>query len=185
MVWKVVRRILAVFIRVFVWHPVIGLVVVVLALGAIGLQMGGLNNPQALTTRPSAPTSGQLTTSAIAPITVKTNSSTPPAPAVDEYIKGMTTFDAKLMWDALDQQAITAMTSQGGSQDALQQRLSDAKQNGAHYQDVTFIGDFPLKNGERYQFFVVTRQGFAGPGATDQVFFVFTVGQNGKIVKIE
>jgi hypothetical protein len=183
MAWKVVRRILAVFIRVFIWHPVVGLVVVLLALGAIGYEMGGLNTPEALAGRGSA--SASIQSSVAAPVTVQSASTTAPAPAVDEYIKGMTTFDAKLMWDALDQQAIQAMTSQGGSEDALQQRLNDAKQNGAHYQDVTFIGGYPLKNGDRYLFYVVTRQGFSGPGATDQVFFVFTVGQNGKIVKIE
>jgi len=185
MVWKVVRRSLAIFIRVFVWHPVVGFIVVILALGAIGLEVGGLNNSQLLSPRTLASTSGPATGSAIAPVAVQSASSAAPAPAVDEYIKGMTTFDAKLMWDALDPQAITAMTTQGGSQDALQQRLNDAKQNGAHYQDVTFIGGYPLQNGDRYLFYVVTRQGFAGPGVSDQVFFVFTVGQSGKIVKIE
>jgi hypothetical protein len=122
----------------------------------------------------------------VAPVAAQTTAvAAAPAPAVDEYIKGMTTFDAKLMWDALDPVAITAMTSQGGSQDALQQRLDQAKQNGDRYQDVTFIGGYPLKNGDRYLFYVVTRQGFAGPGVSDQVFFVFTVGQTGKITKIE
>jgi hypothetical protein len=186
MLWRVVRRSLAIFIRVFVWHPVVSLVVVVLALGAIGWSMGGLNNAQALNPRAVTGAASSPASSPSGPVTVESNNANvAPAPAVDEYIKGMTTFDAKLMWDALDPQAIQAMTSQGGSEDALQQRLNDAKQNGAHYQDVTFIGGYPLKNGDRYLFYVVTRQGFAGPGVSDQVFFVFTVGQTGKIVKIE
>ncbi len=97
----------------------------------------------------------------------------------------MTSFDAKLMWDSLDPTAIQTMTSQGGSQTTLQQRLDDAKQNGAAYEGITFVGGYPLKNGQRYLFYVVTRRGFTGPGQLDQIFFVFTVGQNGKILKIE
>jgi hypothetical protein len=97
----------------------------------------------------------------------------------------MTTFDSKLMWDALDSQAIQSMTSQGGSEQVLQQRLDEAKQGGARYEDVTYIGGYPLKNGDQYFFYVVSRRGFVAPGQLDQVFFVFTVGSNGKIVKIE
>jgi hypothetical protein len=190
MMWKIVRRLLAVFIRVFIWHPVVSLVVVVLALGAIGFGLGGFNDTQGLSGRlttdatgtpTAADTSGQPVVSVAAGSAVQAN----PAPAVDQYIKGMTTFDSKLEWDALDQRAVQAMTTQGVSQQILQQRLDDAKQNGAKYDEVTFIGGYPLKNGERYFFYVVTRHGFAGPGVADQVFFVFTVGQNGKIVKIE
>jgi hypothetical protein len=145
-----------------------------------------MNDPQVFTNGVSAT---EASSSAAAPatttLTTQTTLNTAPSPAVDEYIKGMTTFDARLMWDALDPMAVQAMTSQGGSQQALQQRLDDAKQSGAHYDDVTFIGGYPLKNGNRYLFYVVSRRGFAAPGQTDQVFFVFTVGQTGKIVKIE
>lgn len=186
MVWKVVRRLMALLIQVFVWHPVVGLTVAVVAIGAIGYGVGGVNDAQLLRGQ-VVPQSGSVNAvvSSAAPIAVQAAPTAHPAPAVDQYIKGMTTFDARLMWDSLDQQAIQAMTSQGGSQQALQQRLDEAKQNGARYDDVTFIGGYPLKNGERYLFYVVTRRGFAGPGVADQVFFVFTVGQNGKIVKIE
>ena len=61
------------------------------------------------------------------------------------------------------------MTKQGGSQQSLQQRLDDAKQNGWSYEDVTFIGGYPLKNGEKYLFYVVSRRGFAGPGIIDRL----------------
>lgn len=97
----------------------------------------------------------------------------------------MMAFNAHLMWESLDPTAIQAMTSQGGSEQELQRRLDDAKQNGARYDDVSFVGGYPLTNGESYMFYVVTRRGFAGPNIADQIFFVFTVGPNGKIVKIE
>jgi hypothetical protein len=188
MMWRVVRRILALFIRVFIWHPVVSLVVTCLALFVIGWRLGGMNDPQVFAN--GVATSQTLaasasTTSPTTPLTTQAAPATAPPPAVDEYIKGMTTFDARLMWDALDPKAIQAMVTQGGSQQALQQRLDDAKQSGARYDDVTFIGGYPLKTGEKYFFFVVTRHGFAAPGQADQVFFVFTVGQTGKIVKIE
>jgi hypothetical protein len=187
MMWRVVRRILALFIRVFIWHPVVSLVVTCLALFVIGWRVGGMNNPQVFTRGVTAPEAASSATapSAATTITLQTAPITAPPPSVDEYIKGMTTFDARLMWDALDPRAVQAMTTQGGSQQALQQRLDDAKQSGAHYDDVTFIGGYPLKTGDRYFFYVVSRRGFAAPGQADQVFFVFTVGQTGKIVKIE
>jgi hypothetical protein len=187
MVWRIVRRLLALFIQVFVWHPVVGLVGVVLAVGVLGFAVGGLNSSQLLQGRGTSQTTAPVNPAAApAPaLSVQAASTTAPAPAVDQYIKGMTTFDAKLMWDSLDPTAVQTMVSQGGSQTTLQQRLDDAKQNGAAYEDVTFIGGYPLQNGQRYLFYVVTRRGFTGPGQLDQIFFVFTVGQNGRILKIE
>jgi hypothetical protein len=189
MAWKIVRRLLALFIRVFIWHPVVSLVVVVLALGGIGYSLGGLTDPRGLQSRltsdstaTAAPTGSTPPASAV-PVQAAALAS--PSPSVNDYIKGMTTFDSTLMWSALDTPAIQAMTTQGGSQQALQKRLDDAKQNGARYDEVDFIGGYTLKNGDHYFFYVVTRRGFAGPGVADQVFFVFTVGQSGKIVKIE
>jgi hypothetical protein len=193
MVWKVVRRLLALVIRAFVVHPVIGLTLVVGALGVAGviLSLGGVDSARLV--QSSVTTGGVAATPATqaaapAATTGPALQSAPqvaPPPSVNEYLKGMTTFDSKLMWDALDPQAIQSMTSQGGSQQVLQQRLDEAKQGGARYEDVTYIGGYPLKNGERYFFFVVSRRGFTAPGQLDQVFFVFTVGSNGKIVKIE
>jgi hypothetical protein len=187
MVWRIVRRLLALFIQVFVWHPGVGLVGVVLAVGVLGFAVGGLNSSQLLQGRGTSQTTAPVDPAAApAPaLSVQAASTTAPAPAVDQYIKGMTTFDAKLMWDSLDPTAVQTMVSQGGSQTTLQQRLDDAKQNGAAYEDITFIGGYPLQNGQRYLFYVVTRRGFTGPGQLDQIFFVFTVGQNGKILKIE
>lgn len=190
MVWKIIRRLLALFIRAFVWHPVVGLVTVVLALGVAGILSGGLSGPEGvggrLTTGPAAASVAPAVTLPDTTVAVRgATQAIPPTPPLDEYIKGMTTFNAQLMWNALDQQAIQSMTTSGGSQAKLQQQLDDRKQNGARYDDVTYIGGYSLKNGDHYFFYVVSRHGFASPGAADQVFFVFTVGQDGKIIKIE
>lgn len=188
MVWRVIRRLLALTIRLFIWRPVVTLTVVAVALGAMGFALGGSSFAATTISGRSTPSSLPVASvgsqAAALPVT-QASSQTTSVPAVNEYIKGMTTFNAKLMWDALDQQAIQAMTSQGGSEQALQQRLNDAKQNGAIYERVVYVGGYPLRNGDRYLFYVVSRRGFAGQGVFDQVFFVFTVGPNGKIIKIE
>jgi hypothetical protein len=106
-------------------------------------------------------------------------------PAVDNYIKGLTQFDAKLMWSALSDDAINAMKQRGGSLDVLQSGLDDAKRRGARYEDVTMIGNYPLSDGRHYLFYVLTRRGFSGPDQLEQVYFVFTVTKDGKISRIE
>src|SRR5439155_17477728 len=113
MMWKIVRRLLAVFIRVFIWHPVVSLVVVVLALGVIGYSLGGLNDTQGLRGRLTSdatgtPTATDSTDQPLVTVAAGNAAQANPAPAVDQYIKGMTTFDSKLEWDALDQRAVQA-----------------------------------------------------------------------------
>lgn len=184
MLWKPVRRLLAFGIRLIAWHPVISLVVAVLALGAAGVAVGGLNDARIF----SGPATAQGLTSSPLPIPtvpVRHAPSIPPPASVESYLNGMVAFNAHLMWESLDPTAVQAMVSQGGSEQELQRRLDDAKQNGARYDDVSFVGGYPLSNGDSYMFYVVTRRGFAGPNVADQIFFVFTVGSNGKIVKIE
>jgi hypothetical protein len=106
-------------------------------------------------------------------------------PSVDSYIKGLTQFDAKLMWGSLSEEAIQAMRSRGGSLEALQKGLDDAKQRGARYEDITMIGNYALQDGRKYLFYVLSRRGFTGPEQLEQVYFVFTVAKDGKITRIE
>jgi hypothetical protein len=106
-------------------------------------------------------------------------------PSVDSYIKGLTQFDAKLMWGSLSEEAIQAMRSRGGSLEALQKGLDDARQRGARYEDITMIGNYPLQDGRKYLFYVLSRRGFTGPEQLEQVYFVFTVAKDGKITRIE
>jgi hypothetical protein len=113
------------------------------------------------------------------------NLTTDAVPAVDSYIKGLTQFDAKLMWGALSDDAINQMKTRGGSVEALQAGLDDAKRRGGRYEDITMIGTYPLQNGGRYLFYVMSRRGFSGSDQLEQVYFVFTVNREGKITKIE
>lgn len=108
-----------------------------------------------------------------------------PAPSVEAYVTGMATFDAALMWSAMSAASIREMEANGGSQAQLQAGLDEMRLAGASYESVTYIGGHPLSNGGTYFFYVVSRRGFAAPNSLDQVYFVFTVGPDGRIAAIE
>lgn len=177
----------------FVWHPVISLVVAVVAIGAVGFAMLGSNSGQVLNGPSSSasitslsPSPGTASTpSAAIPLAIHPAPQVRPAPAVQQYIQGMVGFNAHMMWQSLSPTAIQSMTSQGGTEEALQQKLDQARQQGAAYDEVTYVGGYPLKDGTEYFFYVVSRRGFSAPNAPDQEFFVFTVGQDGKILAIQ
>lgn len=148
--------------------------------GTLPTPLSGLVAP----TSPSAPASGPAR-SAGAPATKMGGMNAEAVPAVDSYIKGLTQFDARLMWSSLSEEAIQAMRSRGGSLEALQKGLDDARQRGARYEDITMIGNYPLQDGRKYLFYVLSRRGFTGPEQLEQVYFVFTVARDGKITRIE
>lgn len=77
------------------------------------------------------------------------------------------------------------MKTRGNSVEELQRSLDEARRRGARYEDVTKIGQFKLADGKQFVFYVVSRRGFASPDQLDQVYFVFTVDQAGKIANIE
>jgi len=99
MVWKVVRRLLAVFIRGFIMHPVIGLVVLVAAVGIVGVGVGGVDSAQLMRTGTVTPQTAPAAAAAPARTSVSFQNAAPvaPAQAVDQYIHGMISFDARLM----------------------------------------------------------------------------------------
>ena len=113
------------------------------------------------------------------------NLTTEQVAAVNSYIKGLTEFDAKLMWSSLADEAINAMKTRGGSPEALQSQLDEAKRRGARYEDITMIGTYPLQGGGKYLFYVLSRRGFSADEQLEQVYFVFTVSPGGKITRIE
>ncbi len=136
---------------------------------------------------PSGGTSGAATGAPVASVrTTRTGVAGEPVSSVDSYIKGLTSFDAKMMWSTLSEDAITSMKARGGSLEALQAGLDDAKRRGARYEDITMIGNYPLQDGRKYLFYVLTRRGFGqAVDQLEQVYFVFTVSPDGKITRIE
>lgn len=138
----------------------------------------GSSTNAATTTRTAAGATAVRTSGA-------TNLTLEQVPSVNSYIKGLTEFDARLMWNSLADDAINAMRARGGSLEALQSGLDDAKRRGARYEDITMIGTYPLQGGGKYLFYVLSRRGFSGTEQLEQVYFVFTVNPDGKITRIE
>jgi len=181
--WAVVRRVLAQLIRLLLLNRIVTLGVFgLLVVGLVGypLAMGYLSSSEGQTSA----TGTDASPAAQAALSSSVTTGAPPQ-AVQDYIRGMTTFDAKLMWNALSPEAIGQMQSRGGSVEQLQQGLDEMKRAGARYEEVSYVGGYPLRDGSRYFFYVMSRRGFAGPGTVDQVYFVFTIGPDGKILKIE
>jgi hypothetical protein len=150
--------------------------------GTLPAPLSGLIAPGGSSSATTAPARGA---NASAPATKMGGMNAEAVPSVDSYIKGLTQFDAKLMWGSLSEEAIQAMRSRGGSLEALQKGLDDARQRGARYEDITMIGNYPLQDGRKYLFYVLSRRGFTGPEQLEQVYFVFTVAKDGKITRIE
>ncbi len=104
--------------------------------------------------------------------------------AVDEYLQGMVEFDARKMWGAMSDELIEMTKARGGTLEGLQRGLDEAKRQGGRYEDITMIANYPLQDGRKFLFYVLSRRGFGSP-QLEQVFYVFTVGANGKISRID
>ncbi|HEY3107540.1 MAG TPA: hypothetical protein VGL23_02225 [Chloroflexota bacterium] len=105
-------------------------------------------------------------------------------PAVDQYLTGVSEFDAGLMWGALSAGEIKTREARGGSLAALQRELDEVKQRGVRYERAELLAAYPLRSGETYLFYALSRRGFAGPERLDRVSLVFTVDGSGKIADV-
>jgi len=103
---------------------------------------------------------------------------------VDAYIQAMENFDAQGMWDAYNDQAKTRLTSQGADPKQLQQGLDQAKNAGARYLGAERIGNYQLRDGRRYVFYILSRTGFPPNGGDEEVYFIFTVDPTGQILNV-
>lgn len=107
-----------------------------------------------------------------------------PVGPVDEYIAGMRAFDAQRMWSAYNEQVRGELTSRGQGLDVLQRGLTEARSRGATMDAAVQVGNYPLRDGRRYVFYVVTRSGFASTSTPEQLYFIFTVDPAGRILSI-
>jgi hypothetical protein len=105
-----------------------------------------------------------------------------PVGPVEEYIAGMRAFDAQRMWATYNEQVRAELTSRGQGPDQLQRGLTDAQSRGARIEAAHRIGNYPLRDGRRYVFYVITRSGFPPNGGTEEVYFIFMVDPAGRIL---
>jgi hypothetical protein len=104
--------------------------------------------------------------------------------ATEDYLRGNRDYNADLVWNSLDNDAQSRLTSQGGSRDDLQQQMDAAKQKGIQLAEMSYIGGKSLPDGTSMQFYLVgTRQ---QTGSTiDYQPYMFTLDRDGKIAKVQ
>ena len=104
--------------------------------------------------------------------------------STEDYLRGNRDYNADLVWNSLDGDAQTRISSQGGSRDGIQQQMDAAKQRGAQIAEMSYIGGKSLPDGTSMQFYLVgTRQ---QSGATiDYQPYMFTLDRDGKIAKVQ
>ena len=107
-----------------------------------------------------------------------------PADQVEEYVAGLRAFDAERMWATYNDQVRGELTSRGNSPADLQRGLSQAQAQGARIDQAVQIGNYPLRDGRRYVFYVITRTGFPPNGDTEEIYLIFTLDPAGKILDV-
>lgn len=108
------------------------------------------------------------------------------APATTEqYFKGQMNFNSAQIWETLSPELIRRAEASGATQQDLQDQLDRAREMGRRVKDVVYIGGYNLENGNSMQFYVVTVSDSATDDTVDQIFYVFTLDKDGKILSIE
>jgi hypothetical protein len=170
MIGRVVKRILHRFIRGVVTHPIrFVILLVALMAGAtlVSLQAGlpafsfSLPSPSFAAGIGGAPTS------------------------TESYMKGTESFNAELVWNALSDEAQGRYRSRGGSMQALQSQMDQAKQAGAQLEQVTYIGGQAFSDGTSMHFYTVLTRGPQSRTDAEPIPYVFTLDKSGKIVRVQ
>ncbi len=164
MFFRILLRLVARGLQQLAAHPVSSAVVALLLIALAFVSMANFSEPGPA--QATARTSGQ------------------PAATVS-YFQGQKNFDSGLIWSALSPDLVNQAEQAGASQQDLQDQLNQARDLGRELQGVEYIGGHELQKGGSMQFYVATvRSGDISTDA-DEIFYVFTLDQNGKIVKIE
>jgi hypothetical protein len=104
--------------------------------------------------------------------------------ATEDYIKGNRDYNADLVWNSLDNDAQSRITSQGGSRESLQQQMEAARQKGVQLAETSYIGGKSLPDGTSMQFYLVGIRQQTG-SSIDYQPYMFTLDRDGKIAKIQ
>ena len=170
MIGRVVKRILHRLIRGVVTHPirfVILLVALIAGATLVTLQAG---LPSFSLSLPSP--------------SLRVGSNSAPS-STENYMKGTETFNAELVWNALSDEAQGRYRSRGGSMQALQSQMDQAKQAGAQLEQVTYIGGQAFPDGTSMHFYTVLTRGPQSRTDAEPIPYVFTLDKTGKIVRVQ
>jgi len=106
------------------------------------------------------------------------------SPAAEDYLKGNRDYNADLVWNSLDGDAQSRITSQGGSREGLQQQMEAARQKGVQLAEMSYIGGKSLPDGTSMQFYLVGIRQQTG-SSIDYQPYMFTLDRDGKIAKVQ
>ena len=104
--------------------------------------------------------------------------------ATEDYLKGNRDYNADLVWNSLDNDAQSRITSQGGSREGLQHQMEAAKQKGVQLAEMSYIGGKALPDGTSMQFYLVGIRQQSG-SSIDYQPYMFTLDRDGKIAKVQ
>ena len=171
MVGRIVKRMLHRTIRGLVEHPIRMVIVLVALMAGAALLIFQAGLPTLSLSLPRAPF--RMSSSGGAP------SST------ESYMKGTETFNAELVWNALSDEAQGRYRQRGGSMQALQSQMDQAKQAGAQLEHVTYIGGQAFPDGSSMHFYTVLTRGPQSRTDAEPVPYIFTLDKSGKIVRVQ
>ena len=168
MIGRIIKRVFHRLVRGLIVHPIRGIIMLVVLLTAAALLVGQGSLPALSLSMPSLPRVGGS----------EPNST-------ESYMRGTTSFDAQLVWEALSPDAQSRYSSRGGDLQTLQSQMDQAKQAGAQLDQVTYIGGQALPDGTSLHFYTVLTRGPQSSSEPEYVPYVFTLDQSGKIIRVQ
>ena len=168
MIGRIIKRVFHRLIRGLVVHPIRGVIMLVVLLAAAAVLLSQSSLPALSLGMPSVPRVGRSEPS-----------------ATESYMRGTTSFDAQLVWEALSSDAQSRYSSRGGDLQTLQAQMDQAKQAGAQLDQVTYIGGQALPDGTSLHFYTVLTRGPQSRAEPEYVPYVFTLDPSGKIIRVQ
>ncbi|HLG70054.1 MAG TPA: hypothetical protein VK009_06470 [Chloroflexota bacterium] len=168
--FRLFKRSIAGTLRTVGYHPVSSLVFVILVAAVVFL---GYENQSGTRVRIGPPNGS-----------ISENSTLPPSPAAEDFIKGQMTFNAALMWQSFSDDLKKQLTQRGTNQQSLQRQLDQRKQQGSKVDQVQYVGGVQAPDGTRLYMYSLVIDAPNQQGAAEN-HYVLTVDQNDKIIKVE
>jgi hypothetical protein len=167
MIGRIIRRLLHRLIRGLVVHPIRAIVLLGVLLAATGVLFfqAGLQGPSI--SLPSFAGGSRV--------------SRDEPRATGDFMRGMASYDANLAWGALSDEARSRFESRGAGREAIQAQLEQARQAGARYEQITYVGGQAFPDGTSMHFYTVAQLGPLSGSEPRYVPYIFTVDASGKI----
>lgn len=105
----------------------------------------------------------------------------PPAPAVEDFLKGQQSYDADMMWSAYSTAYQAAQLERGASKETLQAQADNLRLRGLKYVKYDYVGGVNL-DGNGGMYFYAVELDLQGQRA--KLPMILTVGNDGRIVRI-